>query len=142
MNYRSHGGIVNCARSVVELIMRYWPHSIDAVKPERASIDGCMPIFFDGQGNVRLLLRLGYQRLSVANRPILRLCSLGTAEGNLLNSERKNVWHPICDVSSYVNSSHSGILVRNDAAKDRLRQRLGDCSIIMSGLMSLRQLFA
>ncbi|KAF9642213.1 P-loop containing nucleoside triphosphate hydrolase protein, partial [Thelephora ganbajun] len=45
-NYRSHSGIVNCARSVIELIMRYWPYSIDVLKPEQATIDGFRPIFF------------------------------------------------------------------------------------------------
>ena len=54
LNYRSHGGIVNCARSVIELITRYWPYSIDALKPERAIIDGFRPMFFSSQGDVRL----------------------------------------------------------------------------------------
>ena len=52
VNYRSHGGIVNCARSVVELMVLYWPHSIDRLRPERASVDGPKPIFFSDQGNV------------------------------------------------------------------------------------------
>jgi len=52
VNYRSHGGIVNCARSVIELITLYWPHSIDILQPERASVDGFRPIFFSSQGNV------------------------------------------------------------------------------------------
>ena len=58
VNYRSHGGIVNCARSVIELITLYWPHSIDILKPERASVDGFRPIFFSSQGNVILSLVL------------------------------------------------------------------------------------
>jgi len=56
VNYRSHGGIVNCARSVIDLITLYWPHSIDILKPERASVDGFRPIFFSSQGNVILFL--------------------------------------------------------------------------------------
>jgi len=63
LNYRSHGGIVNCARSVIELIMCYWPYSIDALKPERAIVDGFRPIFFAGQGNVGLLTGSGHQEL-------------------------------------------------------------------------------
>jgi len=55
VNYRSHGGIVNCARSVTELIMRYWPHSIDTLQPEHAIVEGPLPIFFPGQDGVRLL---------------------------------------------------------------------------------------
>jgi len=56
VNYRSHGGIVNCARSVIELITLYWPRSIDILQPERASVDGFRPIFFSSQGNVILFL--------------------------------------------------------------------------------------
>jgi len=43
---------VNCARSVIELITSYWPHSIDTLQPERASVDGFRPIFFSSKGNV------------------------------------------------------------------------------------------
>jgi hypothetical protein len=56
LNYRSHGGIVDCARSVVDLIMHYWPYSIDALQPEQAKVPGIRPIFFTGQENVCLLL--------------------------------------------------------------------------------------
>lgn len=56
VNYRSHGGIVNCARPVIDLITLYWPQSIDILKPERASVDGFRPIFFSSQGNVILFL--------------------------------------------------------------------------------------
>ena len=40
---------MNCARAVIELIMLYWPHSIDVLQPERASVDGPRPIFFSSQ---------------------------------------------------------------------------------------------
>lgn len=36
INYRSHGGIVDCAGSVVSLISQLFPYSIDELKPERA----------------------------------------------------------------------------------------------------------
>ncbi|KAF8641227.1 hypothetical protein AX17_000861 [Amanita inopinata Kibby_2008] len=45
VNYRSHSGIVNCARSIVDLIHRYWPHSIDVLAPEAGLISGPLPIF-------------------------------------------------------------------------------------------------
>ncbi|KAI6166607.1 P-loop containing nucleoside triphosphate hydrolase protein [Pisolithus thermaeus] len=47
-NYRSHGGIVNCAHSVIELISRFWPNSIDLLQPERGIVDGLKPAFFSG----------------------------------------------------------------------------------------------
>ena len=48
INYRSHGGIVNCAHSVVELITRFWPNSIDNLQPEKGVVDGLKPLFFTG----------------------------------------------------------------------------------------------
>ena len=45
-----------------------------------------------------------------------------------------------CDVSFCTNPFHSGILVRNDTTKDKLRQRIGG-SLIMSDLIFLHQPF-
>ena len=39
---------MNCAHSVIELIMLHWPHSIDLLQPERAVIGGPLPVFFSG----------------------------------------------------------------------------------------------
>ncbi|KAI5997140.1 hypothetical protein EDD15DRAFT_2364627 [Pisolithus albus] len=46
INYRSHGGIVNCAQSVVELITDFWPESIDPLETEQAMMGGPKPVFF------------------------------------------------------------------------------------------------
>ena len=96
VNYRSHGGIVNCARSVIELITLYWPHSIDILQPERASVDGFRPIFFSSQGNVISPLVppcLCYRQLTeiCANRMILRDLSSAMAKRNRSSSEQTNV---------------------------------------------------
>lgn len=48
VNYRSHGGIVDCASSVVQLISELFPHSIDRLNKETGLIDGPKPIFFSG----------------------------------------------------------------------------------------------
>lgn len=48
VNYRSHGGIVNCAHSVVDLITRFWPHAIDILAQEKGIVDGLKPVFFHG----------------------------------------------------------------------------------------------
>ncbi|KAG8877563.1 hypothetical protein FRB98_006659 [Tulasnella sp. 332] len=50
VNYRSHGGIVNAATSVVSLITKLFPHSIDTLAPERGMVDGPKPVFFTGWG--------------------------------------------------------------------------------------------
>ncbi|KAI6128736.1 hypothetical protein EDD16DRAFT_1739250 [Pisolithus croceorrhizus] len=48
INHRSHGGILNCARSVIQLISHFWPHSIDSLQPEYGTVDGVKPVFFTG----------------------------------------------------------------------------------------------
>ncbi|KAF8554534.1 hypothetical protein OG21DRAFT_1462307 [Imleria badia] len=48
INYRSHGGIVNCAHSVIERITRFWPDAIDGLQPEHGIVDGLKPVFFRG----------------------------------------------------------------------------------------------
>ncbi|KLO20395.1 hypothetical protein SCHPADRAFT_897689 [Schizopora paradoxa] len=48
MNYRSHGGIVSCADSVIQLITKFWPYSIDILRPERGAVEGSKPVFFVG----------------------------------------------------------------------------------------------
>ena len=48
INYQSHGGIVHCAHSVIELITEFWPHAIDALAREQGVVDGLKPVFFSG----------------------------------------------------------------------------------------------
>ena len=93
INYRSHGGIVNCARSVIELITQYWPHSIDILRPERASVDGLRPVFFSGKENVIPFLALWlYHPTEIhADRTISRNLSLVMAKGSQSTSERISV---------------------------------------------------
>jgi hypothetical protein len=45
---RSHGGIVNCAHSVIQLITQFWPHVIDNLAQEQGIVDGLKPVFFHG----------------------------------------------------------------------------------------------
>jgi hypothetical protein len=49
VNYRSHGGIVNCAHSVIQLITQFWPYTIDHLAPEQGIVDGLKPIFLSAQ---------------------------------------------------------------------------------------------
>ncbi|KAG8943056.1 hypothetical protein FRC03_002687 [Tulasnella sp. 419] len=49
-NYRSHGGIVNAATSVVSLITKLFPHSIDSLAKEQGMVDGPKPVMFSGWG--------------------------------------------------------------------------------------------
>jgi hypothetical protein len=57
INYRSHRGIVNCAHSVIELLTRMWPDSIDVLDRESGLIDGPKPAFLSGITDVTTLFR-------------------------------------------------------------------------------------
>ena len=48
-NYRSHSGIVNCAQAVIDLIVRFWPNTIDALQSQCSVIEGLGPICFSGE---------------------------------------------------------------------------------------------
>ncbi|CAG8702855.1 14626_t:CDS:2, partial [Acaulospora morrowiae] len=47
-NYRSHNGIIQLASSVVDLIKRFFPESIDNLSRERGEVGGPRPIVFAG----------------------------------------------------------------------------------------------
>lgn len=48
VNYRSHEGIINCARTIIDIISKLWPRSIDILKEESGFSAGTKPIFFTG----------------------------------------------------------------------------------------------
>jgi len=48
VNYRSRGGIVNCAHTVIERITRFWPNAIDALQAEEGIPGDSKPKFFRG----------------------------------------------------------------------------------------------
>jgi len=47
-NYRSHGGIVECANAIVELLQRF-PSAIDSLRPEAGVVGKELPKFFFGE---------------------------------------------------------------------------------------------
>ncbi|KAI8983190.1 hypothetical protein BD414DRAFT_515715 [Trametes punicea] len=98
VNYRSHSGIVNCASSIVELITRFWPKSVDPLPQERGMANGPKPIFFWDQAHG------GYEQF------LLEDSSGSTIEFG----------------------AHQCILVRDTAAKERLRSQVGKVGIILT----------
>ncbi|KZP30395.1 P-loop containing nucleoside triphosphate hydrolase protein [Athelia psychrophila] len=50
-NYRSHGGIVRCAHSIIDIITTFWPYAIDSLAPEKGIVDGPKPTLFYGWGS-------------------------------------------------------------------------------------------
>ncbi|PCH33059.1 hypothetical protein WOLCODRAFT_14494 [Wolfiporia cocos MD-104 SS10] len=45
INYRSHAGIVNCAQTIIDLIRKFWPNTIDQLARERGRVDGLKPVY-------------------------------------------------------------------------------------------------
>ncbi|KAH9022666.1 P-loop containing nucleoside triphosphate hydrolase protein [Lactarius hengduanensis] len=98
-NFRSHGGIVSCAHSVIVLVTKFWPYAIDILPEEKGIVNGIKPVFFSGwdQDNVR------YESFL-----------FGTAGHHIEFGAQQ------C------------ILVRNDAAREKLRKQVGDIGLIMT----------
>ncbi|KAG2131228.1 P-loop containing nucleoside triphosphate hydrolase protein [Suillus bovinus] len=99
INYRSHGGIVNCAHSVIELITKFWRNTIDNLQPEKGVVDGLKPVFFTGwdKDTVR------YEQF------------LFGASGSHIEF-----------------GAQQCILVRDDAARQKLRDQIGEIGLIMT----------
>ncbi|KAG6919462.1 hypothetical protein DXG01_005721 [Tephrocybe rancida] len=98
-NYRSHAGIVNCAQSVIELITRFWPYSIDTLAPEKGIVEGLKPVFLNGwdEDNVR------YEQF-------------------LFGSSGSHIEF----------GAQQCILVRDDSARRKLQEQVGDIGLIMT----------
>jgi hypothetical protein len=114
-NFRSHGGIVRCAHSVVVLITKFWPYAIDILPEEKGIVDGIKPVFFSGwdQDNVRyesFLFGTAFVILPVS----LCLHLIRFDSGNHIEF-----------------GAQQCILVRNDVAREKLRKQVGDIGLIM-----------
>ena len=48
INYRSHAGIIDFAQTVIQIITKFWPDSIDILKEEKGEDEGIKPIVFTG----------------------------------------------------------------------------------------------
>ncbi|KAF8151966.1 hypothetical protein K438DRAFT_1778624 [Mycena galopus ATCC 62051] len=100
VNYRSHTGIVNCARSVIEVITKLWPDAIDVLAPERGTVDGLRPIFFTN-----------WESENMQSKQFL----FGEQSGSPIEL-----------------GAEQCILVRNDAARKKLKELVGDIGLIMT----------
>ncbi|KAG2064506.1 hypothetical protein BDR04DRAFT_1162468 [Suillus decipiens] len=95
INHRSHGGIVNCAHSVIELITKFWPNTIDNLRPEKGAVDGLKPVFFTGWDEDTVCYKQFF-------------------------SSRIEFGAQQC------------ILVRDDPARQKLREQVGEIGLIMT----------
>jgi hypothetical protein len=107
---------VRCAHSIIVLITKFWPYAIDILPEEEGIVDGIKPVFFSG-----------WDRDNVRYESFL----FGTALVHLRTSL-------LCLHLKYFDSgrhiefgAQQCILVRNDAAREKLREQVGDIGLIM-----------
>ena len=121
-NFRSHGGIVRCAHSVIVLVTKFWPYVIDILPEEKGIVNGIKPVFFSGwdQDNVR------YESF-LFGTALVHAFSIGCLKLIHFNSGHHIEF-----------GAQQCILVRNDAAREKLRKQVGDIGLIMCVLFVAR----
>ncbi|TCD65379.1 hypothetical protein EIP91_002743 [Steccherinum ochraceum] len=68
-NYRSHGGIIKCAKNILDLITQFWPDAIDQISDETDITSGDPPVFYthgldeDSAGLAQFLFGTGETRI-------------------------------------------------------------------------------
>ena len=120
-NYRSHAAIIGCAHSVIELITEYWLGSIDSLPREKSTTGGPRPIFFGDQNEKDLDHSLFgdpcvYQAVFV-NITITDPCRSSDDHIEFGAHQCEPFLQIVCDATD----TSIGILVRDEAARDRLR---------------------
>ncbi|KAH9698663.1 UvrD-like helicase ATP-binding domain-containing protein [Citrus sinensis] len=57
-NFRTHAGVLNLAQSVIELFYRFFPHSVDILKPETSLIYGEPPILLESRNDENAIIKI------------------------------------------------------------------------------------
>ncbi|TXG56710.1 hypothetical protein EZV62_018023 [Acer yangbiense] len=57
-NFRTHAGVLKLAQSIIELLFRFFPHSIDVLKPEKSLIYGEPPVLLQSENNEDAIIKL------------------------------------------------------------------------------------
>ncbi|KAK1551636.1 hypothetical protein Q3G72_001719 [Acer saccharum] len=57
-NFRTHSGVLKLAQSIIELLFRFFPHSIDVLKPEISLIYGEPPILLESENNEDAIIKI------------------------------------------------------------------------------------
>ena len=131
-NYRSHSGIVDCAQAVIDLIVHFRPDTIDVLRPQRSVIKGLEPIWFSGEevafSPEEFFAGLEYESLLVVTLDCADTSCKGRATVNLALN---NVCLFQILMPNY--NTITGILVRDDASRDRLRVHVGERALILYG---------
>ena len=133
INYRSYGGIVNCAHTVIERITKFWPDAIDNLQPERGVVDGLKPVFFRGwdQATVR------YEQFLFGASYVDITLFLARSDTSLISGSRIEFGAQQCTCNIFgsrllcLHDCSKGILVRDDKAIEKLRKEVGEIGLIM-----------
>jgi hypothetical protein len=130
-NYRSHGGIVNCANSVIELIKRFWPSSIDSLNQERGIVGGMKPVFITAWDDFRCQNFFSDETGFVSNSFNKYILSSVCIIGRPSNLARNNVGisNRLSPLPTYFYSI-IGILVRDEATRDKLKKQIGSMGLV------------
>ncbi|KAL6219653.1 hypothetical protein ACLB2K_007412 [Fragaria x ananassa] len=57
-NFRTHAGVLNLSQSIIELIYRFFPFSIDVLKPESSLIYGKAPVVLESGENENAIIKI------------------------------------------------------------------------------------
>ena len=57
-NFRTHVGVLNLAQSVIELLYRFFPHSVDILKPETSLIYGEPPVLLESGNDENAIIKI------------------------------------------------------------------------------------
>ncbi|KAK2635965.1 hypothetical protein Ddye_030757 [Dipteronia dyeriana] len=57
-NFRTHAGVLKLAQSIIELLFRFFPLSIDVLKPETSLIYGDPPVLLESEKNEDAIIKL------------------------------------------------------------------------------------
>ncbi|KAJ3362796.1 hypothetical protein GGF31_001326 [Allomyces arbusculus] len=77
-NFRTHVGVLQLAARLVELLVQYFPQSIDQLEPEKALNDGPLPFLFHGDEDAFIRQVFGTSS---------RRCSLGASQAILVRDD-------------------------------------------------------
>ncbi|KAG6831649.1 hypothetical protein H0H92_008726 [Tricholoma furcatifolium] len=116
-NYRSHGGIVNCAQSIIDLISHFWPYSIDILAPEKGIVDGLKPVFLNGWGS--------------ESEDVSYVCALTNCP-SLLTEQFKEQFLFGASGSPIEFGAQQCIIVRDELALHKLEEQVGTIGLMMT----------
>ncbi|KAJ4710313.1 UvrD-like Helicase, ATP-binding domain, P-loop containing nucleoside triphosphate hydrolase [Melia azedarach] len=57
-NFRTHAGVLKLAQSIIDLLYRFFPHSVDVLNPEKSFIFGEPPVLLESGDNENAIIKI------------------------------------------------------------------------------------